>query len=91
MSVIDHCLVDEQAFKEAVWSIDRSSFRPGDALDAFERAKVKGAEPSTTQEAVKALREIAAAEIGSHGMLTETSGAALVARARLALQHLGGQ
>lgn len=51
--------MDEQAFKEAVWSVDRHNFRPGDALDAFERAKVKDADPATTQGAVEALEHVA--------------------------------
>jgi hypothetical protein len=29
-----------QQFKEAVWAVERENFRPGDALNALERAKV---------------------------------------------------
>lgn len=32
--------VDAQRFREAVWAVERENFRPGDALDALERAKV---------------------------------------------------
>jgi hypothetical protein len=34
------CLVDVQRFKEAVWAVERENFRPGDALNAFDRAVV---------------------------------------------------
>jgi hypothetical protein len=40
------------AAREKAARIDRSDFRPGDALGAFERAKVNDADPTTTQGAV---------------------------------------
>jgi hypothetical protein len=33
-------LVDAEKFRQAVWAVERESFRPGDALTAFERAQV---------------------------------------------------
>jgi len=40
MSATEHWIVDVARFKEAVWAIDRSDFRPGDALHALERGRV---------------------------------------------------
>lgn len=33
-------VVDVQQFKEAVWAVERENFRPGNALDALDRATI---------------------------------------------------
>lgn len=43
MAVIEHRVIDVQRFKEAVWAVERESFRPGDALSALEQAVVSDA------------------------------------------------
>lgn len=40
-------VVDVQRFKEAVWAVERENFRPGNALDALERAIVSDASDIT--------------------------------------------
>lgn len=53
----ERVVIDVVRFKEAVWAVDRHNFRPGDALDALERAAVTeaGAERDLYREALYAL------------------------------------
>jgi hypothetical protein len=87
LSDIEHWTVDVQRFKEAVWGVERENFRPGDALNALERAKV---EPPLTPGAVDVLREIEerAAEFEKFGVLMAP--AWVLGRARAGL-NAGGQ
>lgn len=49
------CVVDADQFKRLVWAVERESFRPGDALDAFEQAVVHA---DADRGAVAALEKI---------------------------------